>query len=83
MRQLRAGRARIAQLVERLFGPPLRWQIGTLVVVGLIVIFALFGLLGSAFATDVKQRTLDDWLGIGDRTPGAPPGSAFHLTVRT
>lgn len=64
MRQLRAGRARIAQLVERLFGLPLRWQIGTLVVVGLIVIFALFGLLGSAIATDAKQRTLNDWLGI-------------------
>ncbi len=59
---------RIADLAERVFGLPLRWQIGTLVVVGLVAIFTLFGLLGSAIGEDAKQRTLDSWLGVATST---------------
>lgn len=50
--------------VERASGLPLRWQIGTLVVFGLIGIFTLFGLLGAAIANDAKDRTMSGWLAI-------------------
>jgi len=59
------GRARAFRgLAERASGLPLRWQIGTLVVVGLIGVFTLFGLLGAAIANDAKERTVSGWLGI-------------------
>src|SRR6266540_2078593 len=63
----RAGRAMRA-LSERASGLPLRWQIGTLVLIGLIGIFALFGVLGSALANDAKQRTLGEWLSVATST---------------
>ncbi|HEX9094355.1 MAG TPA: hypothetical protein VF902_10280, partial [Coriobacteriia bacterium] len=63
----RAGRA-IRALSERASSLPLRWQIGTLVLVGLIAIFGLFGVLGSAIANDAKQRTLGEWLSIATST---------------
>ncbi len=65
----RAGRA-IRALGERVSGLPLRWQIGTFVVLGLIGIFALFGVLGSAIADDGKQRTLKEWLSVATSTAG-------------
>jgi two-component system phosphate regulon sensor histidine kinase PhoR len=55
-------------LAERASGLPLRWQIGTLVVLGLIGIFALFGVLGSAIAGDAKQRTVEEWLSVATST---------------
>ena len=59
------GRARAFRgLAERASGLPLRWQIGTLVVLGLIGVFTLFGLLGAAIANDAKERTVSGWLGI-------------------
>jgi len=59
------GRARAFRgLAERASGLPLRWQIGTLVVLGLIGVFTLFGLLGVAIANDAKERTVSGWLGI-------------------
>lgn len=65
----RAGAApRVASLVERLSGLPLRWQIGALVVLGLTGIFVLFGLLGSAIADDAKQRTINEWVSITTST---------------
>jgi len=63
----RAGRA-IGALAERVSGLPLRWQIGTLVLLGLIGIFTLFGILGSAIADDAKQRTLGAWLSVATST---------------
>ena len=54
----------IRGFVERASGLPLRWQIGTLVVFGLIGIFTLFGLLGAAIANDAKDRTMSGWLAI-------------------
>lgn len=51
-------------LTERISALPLRWQIGTLVVVGLVGIFTLFGLLGVEIANDAKARTVDGWLAI-------------------
>ncbi len=55
-------------LAERASGLPLRWQIGTLVVLGLIGIFALFGVLGSAIADDAEQRTIGEWLSVATST---------------
>jgi PAS domain S-box-containing protein len=63
----RPGRA-FRALSERASGLPLRWQIGTLVLIGLIGIFALFGVLGSAIANDAKQRTLGEWLSVATST---------------
>lgn len=63
----RAGRA-IRALGERASGLPLRWQIGTFVVLGLIGIFALFGVLGSVIAEDGKQRTIGQWLSVATST---------------
>lgn len=51
-------------LAERLSALPLRWQIGTLVVLGLVGVFTLFGLLGAAIASDAKERTVNGWLEI-------------------
>jgi two-component system phosphate regulon sensor histidine kinase PhoR len=51
-------------VVERASALPLRWQIGTLVVLGLIGIFTLFGLLGAAIANDAKERTMNGWLAV-------------------
>ena len=50
--------------LERASGLPLRWQIGTLVLLGLVGIFTLFGLLGAAIANDAKDRTMSGWLAI-------------------
>jgi len=49
---------RLARLRERIASLPLRWQIGSLVVLGLLAIFVLFGALGRAIAEDAKQRTV-------------------------
>ncbi|HVA23474.1 MAG TPA: ATP-binding protein [Chloroflexota bacterium] len=49
---------------------PLRWQIGGLVLVGLVIVFSLFGLLGSAIARDGRQRTVNEWLSITTSTAG-------------
>ena len=46
---------------HRLSGLALRWRIGTLVLLGLAVIFTLFGLLGSTLAQDGRQRTIRQW----------------------
>ena len=62
-RTTRGARA-IRGLAERASGLPLRWQIGTLVVLGLVGIFTLFGLLGAAIANDAKERTVSGWLAI-------------------
>ncbi len=56
--------------MEHLSGLPLRWQIGALVVLGLLGIFTLFGLLGYAIAEDAKQRTINQWLSITTSTAG-------------
>ncbi|MDO8563227.1 MAG: HAMP domain-containing protein, partial [Candidatus Limnocylindria bacterium] len=61
---IRSPERRIGDLAERLTGLPLRWQIGALVLLGLVGIFTLFGLLGSAIAQDGKQRTLSQWLSV-------------------
>ncbi len=58
----------VTDVGQRLTALPLRWQIGTLVLVGLVAVFTLFGLLGFAIAQDGKQRTLDDWLNIDRST---------------
>ena len=50
--------------VQRASGLPLRWQIGTLVLLGLVGIFTLFGLLGASIANDAKDRTMSGWLAI-------------------
>lgn len=63
------GKAR--QLIERALGLPLRWQIGTLVVSGLVAIFVVFGMLGAAIAEDAKQHTLDSWLAVTHSTASA------------
>ncbi len=60
----------LRELGERLTGLPLRWQIGTLVLVGLIGVFALFGQLGSAIARDGRQRTIAEWLSVTTSTAG-------------
>jgi len=54
----------VGGFLDRASGLPLRWQIGTLVLLGLIVIFTLFGLLGAAIANDAKDRTMSGWLAI-------------------
>lgn len=58
------ARRRVHNMVERVSGLPLRWQIGTLVILGLIGIFTLFGLLGHAIAEDGKQRTINEWMSV-------------------
>ena len=50
---------------------PLRWQIGSLVVVGLVAIFIVFGVLGAAIADDAKRQTLDGWFAVTRSTAGA------------
>ena len=66
--QVRGPRLRappgIHVVLERASGLPLRWQIGTLVLLGLVGIFTLFGLLGAAIANDAKDRTMTGWLAI-------------------
>ncbi len=57
-------------LLRRLSGFPLRWQIGGFVLLGLIIVFTLFGLLGLAIAQDGKQRTVNQWLSITKSTAG-------------
>ena len=59
---------RVASLHERVTSLPLRWQIGSLVVLGLLVIFVLFGALGRAIAEDAKQRTVNEWASIATST---------------
>ncbi len=61
---------RAGRLLRRFSGLPLRWQIGGLVLVGLVIIFTLFGLLGAAIAQDGKQRTVNQWLSITKSTAG-------------
>ncbi len=48
-------------LGHRLSGLALRWRIGALVLLGLAVIFTLFGLLGSTLAQDGRERTIRQW----------------------
>jgi len=48
-------------LRERLSDLSLRWRIGAFVMLGLVGIFALFGILGSTLAQDGRQRTIDQW----------------------
>ncbi len=55
-------------LGERMSVLPLRWKIGSLVFLGLLVIFALFGVLGRAIADDAKQRTVSEWANIASST---------------
>ena len=65
MHTIERDRARTVRgLAERLSALPLRWQIGTLVVLGLIGVFTLFGLLGAAIASVAKERTVCGWLEI-------------------
>ncbi|HEY6959643.1 MAG TPA: ATP-binding protein [Candidatus Limnocylindria bacterium] len=64
-------RGNIRQLPGRVSGLPLRWQIGSLVVVGLVTIFVVFGMLGAAIADDAKRQTLDGWLAVTRSTAGA------------
>ena len=59
---------RLARLRERVTGLPLRWQIGSLVVFGLLAIFIVFGALGRAIAEDAKQRTVNEWASIAAST---------------
>ena len=56
------------RLRERITSLPLRWQIGSLVFLGLLVIFVLFGALGRAIAEDAKQRTVSEWANIATST---------------
>jgi two-component system, OmpR family, phosphate regulon sensor histidine kinase PhoR len=53
---------------DRITGLPLRWQIGSLVVLGLLTIFVLFDLLGRSIAEDAKQRTVNGWANIATST---------------
>ncbi len=57
-------------LSERIGGLPLRWQIGSLVLTGLIAIFVLFGWLGHAITEDAKARTLSEWSSVTRSTAG-------------
>lgn len=56
------------RLRERITILPLRWQIGSLVFLGLLAIFVLFGVLGRAIAEDAKQRTVSEWANIATST---------------
>ncbi|HZC31635.1 MAG TPA: ATP-binding protein, partial [Gaiellaceae bacterium] len=56
------------RIQERITGLPLRWQIGSLVFAGLLVIFVLFDALGRSIAQDAKQRTLSEWANIATST---------------
>jgi PAS domain S-box-containing protein len=53
---------------ERAARLPLRWKIGSLVFLGLLVLFVLFGALGRAIAEDAKQRTVAGWANIATST---------------
>ncbi len=55
-------------LADRITGLPLRWQIGSLVVLGLLTIFVLFDALGQSIADDAKQRTVNGWANIATST---------------
>jgi len=56
------------RLRERITRLPLRWQIGSLVVLGLLTIFVLFDVLGRSIAEDAKQRTVTGWANIATST---------------
>ncbi|HYK98839.1 MAG TPA: ATP-binding protein [Candidatus Acidoferrales bacterium] len=58
----------MSQLRERVTNLSLRWKIGSLVVVGLLAIFVLFGLLGKSIADDAKERTVNGWASIAQST---------------
>lgn len=65
---------------ERLSHLSLRWRIGALVLLGLVGIFTLFGLLGSAIAQDGRQRTIQQWSSLTESTArfiDAEVGSRF------
>ena len=68
MDQAQRAPQRLAGLRERVASLPLRWQIGSLVVLGLLAIFVLFGALGHAIAEDAKQRTVSEWANIAAST---------------
>ncbi len=65
---LRATLEGPGRLRERVTSLPLRWQIGTLVLVGLLMIFGLFFALGRSIADDAKQRTVNEWTNIATST---------------
>lgn len=67
---MRTSARTLGGLAERVTGLPLRWQIGPLVLGGLVAIFVLFGQLGSAIARDAKERTLGEWLSVTTSTAG-------------
>src|SRR5689334_4489294 len=58
----------MSQLRERVTNLSLRWKIGSLVVLGLVAIFVLFGLLGKSIADDAKERTVNGWASIAQST---------------
>lgn len=62
--------ASVRGLTGRFSRLPLRWQIGGLVLVGLVTVFVLFGWLGSAIAEDGRHRTVNDWLSVTRSTAG-------------
>lgn len=55
-------------LRDRLLRLSLRWRIGALVLLGLVVIFGLFGVLGAELAQDGRQRTITQWLNLTTST---------------
>jgi len=58
----------MAGLRDRVTSLPLRWQIGSLVVLGLVTMFVLFDLLGRSIAQDAKDRTISGWASIATST---------------
>ena len=60
----------MATFAERVASLPLRLQIGSLVLAGLVAIFALFGWLGHAITEDAKARTLSGWSSVTRSTAG-------------
>lgn len=54
----------LGDVIHRITALPLRWQIGTLVCLGLLAIFVVFGSLGRSIADDAKQRTLNEWSSV-------------------
>lgn len=55
-------------LRDRILRLSLRWRVGALVLLGLVVIFALFGVLGAELAQDGRQRTINQWLNLTTST---------------
>lgn len=55
-------------LRDRVLRLSLRWRVGALVLLGLVVIFALFGVLGAELAQDGRQRTISQWLNLTTST---------------